>query len=189
MSDDGAENAGKRERYHHGDLRRHLLKVAGDEIARHGAEAVSLASLSRLAEVAQSAPFRHFADRRALLEAVAAEGFATLTRKLRAALSEPGDTPVTALAHAYLSFGEDNGELYRLMFASRLTPDAPDGSALGDAAEAAFDLLRQTLAVQADSSSGPSREDAVYRMWAQLHGLVMLKADGFITSALARYLR
>ena len=171
----GAADSGRRERYHHGDLRRDLLQAARAEIARHGAAELSLAALARLAGVSQAAPYRHFADRRALLEAVAAEAFQSLAGGLREAIGE-GQSPLeaeAALAAAYLRFG--------------LTPAAADASALNDAAQEAFGLLRTTLA--AARPSGPDQcERAVLRAWAQLHGLVMLKVDGFIVRPLAAYL-
>ncbi len=171
-------------RYHHGDLRRELLRVAREAVARHGAQAVSLSALARLAGVSQPAPYRHFPDRDALLEAVAAEAFEDFARTLTEAVAgrEPADALI-AIARAYVSFGEANVELYRVMFASRLTPRAKTGSDLDEASGKAFGLLRAAMA-----ATSPALTDAsVYLAWAQLHGLVMLKADGFIRSPLRTY--
>ena len=189
MEREPAGSAQKRDRYHHGDLRRDLLRVAREEVARHGAGGVTLASLARRAGVTQPAPYRHFADRKALLQAVAAEAFADLNQRLSdaaAGKSSPRET-ATALALAYLDFGETNIELYRLMFASRLTPEAERGSALACASQDAFELLRQNLGSEAARGGEPPRDPVIYSIWARLHGLVMLKADGFITSPLASY--
>ena len=183
----GAEGGaiGERRRYHHGDLRRDLLRVAREEIARHGANAVSLASLARLAGVSQPAPYRHFADRDALLEAVAAEGFEQLTGELAEATADRGPhDALKAIALTYLTFGEANIEIYRLMFASHLTPRASSGGDLDTASGKAFALLLTALA---RLSSPDSLDDDAYLLWAQLHGLVMLKADGFVTRSLGRF--
>ncbi len=173
-----------RPRYHHGDLRRELLRVARDEIARHGAQTVSLSSLARLAGVSQPAPYRHFPDRNSLLEAVAAEAFADFARTLAGAMA--GREPLDALgasALAYLAFGEANIEVYRLMFASRLTPEAATGSLLDQASTQAFNLLRTAVAAVCPAAA----EEDAYVFWAQLHGLVMLKADGFISRPLSKF--
>lgn len=61
--------------YHHGDLRREMLRVARDEIARNGAADITLSYLAKLAMVSQAAPYRHFADLNDRLEALAAQGF------------------------------------------------------------------------------------------------------------------
>ena len=180
----GQVGAGGRGRYHHGDLRRDLLQVARGQIADHGAGTLSLAALARLAGVSQAAPYRHFADRNALLEAVAADGFQVLVERLAAALDarQPPQGATAALATAYLQFGEENAELYRLMFASGLVPAATVDGPLAAKADEAFAMLRSTLASR--EPDGPEVEQAAYRVWAQLHGLVMLKADGFIKSPL-----
>ncbi len=68
----------KRDTYRHGDLRRALLE-AGTELARGGGpEAVVLREATRRVGVAPSAAYRHFADRRALLDAVCSASQAAL---------------------------------------------------------------------------------------------------------------
>lgn len=176
----------KNRHYHHGDLRRDLLRIAREEIARSGASTLSLSSLARLAGVSQPAPYRHFSDRDALLEGVAEEGFEEFNEVLAAAVA--GRTPqeaLQAMALAYLNYGEANIELYRLMFASRLVPLARPGSPLARAADKAFDSLRCTMAEITPPET--VERDAVV-VWAQLHGLVMLRADGFVDQPPSHFL-
>lgn len=187
MEGDRHITATKRGRYHHGDLRVDLLRVAREEIARHGARHVSLSSLARLAGVSQPAPYRHFSDREELLEAVAAEAFEALRHRLAdAVVGKEPRAAFEALALAYVGFGEANVEIYRLMFASRLTAEAKDESALDLAARRALDALRNALSASSFAGSD-ELETSVYRTWAELHGLVMLKADGFIARPLAHF--
>jgi AcrR family transcriptional regulator len=170
-----------RKSYHHGDLQRALLDAAREEITVNGAPGLTLASLARRAGVAQSAPYRHFADRDDLLVAVAVEGFQELSVALRDAANLGGDDgDVRRMAAAYLCFGERNVERYRLMFASRLVPDAPPDSLLSKAAEESYQLL--LACVSERGRSGPY--GSATAVWAQLHGLVMLKADGFVSEPL-----
>ena len=176
----------RRKQYHHGDLRRDLLRIAREEIARNGASTVSLSSLARLAGVSQPAPYRHFADRDALLESVAEEGFEEFDKVLAEAVAgRPPQQALQTMALAYLKYGEANIELYRLMFASRLVPEARPGSPLARAADRAFDRLRRAMAEISPSKT--VERDAVL-VWAQLHGLVMLRADGFVTQSLIQFL-
>ncbi|MEJ0003660.1 MAG: TetR/AcrR family transcriptional regulator [Pararobbsia sp.] len=158
------------------------MRIARDQIAESGAHAVSLASLARLAGVSQPAPYRHFADRNALLEAVTTEGFEEFAAALAAAAAGGGDGTVKAMAFAYVAFGEANIELYRLMFASRLVPEAGTGSALEIAAVDAFNRLREALSA---TTRAERVDDQAHLIWSQLHGLVMLKADGHIRRPLA----
>jgi len=165
-----------RDTYHHGNLRRVLLDAAREEIATHGAQSLSLASLARRAGVAQSAPYRHFADREELLAAVATEGFEAFSRALlQAAAAGDEAGAIKRMAAAYLRFGEEHVELYRLMFASGLVPGAAAGSPLKEASLASFRPLLDRVA-----AAEPQRSRTATAIWAQLHGLVMLRADRFI---------
>ena len=74
--------------YHHGNLRRALLEQAERALAERGAEGLSLRELARAVGVSHAAPRRHFADRRALLDALAQDGFERLARDLHGAVDE-----------------------------------------------------------------------------------------------------
>lgn len=172
-------------RYHHGDLHRALLEVARAEIAAKGAQAVSLSSLARAAGVSQPAPYRHFADREALLSEVATQGFQEFTTLLHAVAEAEPDDIVRSMARAYIDFGERNIELYRLMFASRLVPLADEQSDLARAADESFAPLVAAVAGAKPEVDATTEATAI---WAQLHGFMMLKADGFIREPLSSWL-
>ncbi|GBR27964.1 transcriptional regulator [Acetobacter orleanensis NRIC 0473] len=140
-----------------------------------------MASLARRAGVAQSAPYRHFTDREALLAAVATDGFEQFTEVLLEAAASGGKAhAMRRMAIAYLAFGEKNVELYRLMFASGLVPGAAPDSLLARAAAVSF----QPLLERVRASSPASSLISAHARWGQLHGLVMLKADGFISDSI-----
>src|SRR5688500_16694219 len=100
--------------YHHGDLRRALLDAALPLVRDGGPEALTLRAVARAAGVSQTAPYRHFADRAALVAAVADEGFERLHARLLAAVTAPErttgrkqETPragLQAIAVAYVEF-------------------------------------------------------------------------------------
>src|SRR5918911_4307747 len=77
--------------YHHGDLRDALIKAALREAEQGGAEAISIKALSKQLGVSQPAPYRHFADREALLAAVTAEAFPQLRAILREGVAKPAE--------------------------------------------------------------------------------------------------
>jgi hypothetical protein len=58
--------------YHHGNLRRALLDAALALFAERGRFDFTMRELARAAGVTHNAPYRHFADRWALLDALAA---------------------------------------------------------------------------------------------------------------------
>src|SRR5258708_8818227 len=88
-----------RSSYHHGDLRAALIRAAAAEIERGGYENLSLRELAGTLGVSRAAPYRHFADRRALLAVLAARGFDELTAIHRKAIAG-GRTPQARLTLA-----------------------------------------------------------------------------------------
>src|ERR671916_3318502 len=122
----------KRDTYRHGDLRRVLL-AAGTELARGGGpDAVVLREATRRVGVAPSAAYRHFADRRALLDAVCSAAQAALAVAIEeemAGLTGDGDPAAAARARlravgiGYMRFAKKEPGLFRTAFsASELTP-------------------------------------------------------------------
>ena len=81
----------KRDSYHHGDLKAVILAHAADLVAERGADGVSLRELARAAGVSHAAPAHHFADRRGLFTALAAQGWHMLAVALAGARPEPPD--------------------------------------------------------------------------------------------------
>ena len=114
--------------YHHGDLRAVLLEGAERALAARGPAALSLRELAREAGVSHAAPSRHFRDKKALLDALALNGFERLTGQLTAAAAAPGDTRsgLLAMARVYVAFALDNAALLDLMYARKHEPDSPE---------------------------------------------------------------
>jgi AcrR family transcriptional regulator len=77
--------------YHHRDLRQALVAAALEALPEVGAERLSLRDIARRAGVSVAAPYHHFADRGALIAAVAGECAQLLLDALDAAVAEAGD--------------------------------------------------------------------------------------------------
>src|SRR5687767_6594578 len=118
----------KPRRYHHGDLSRALLQAALRTIQREGVESVTLRGVGKDVGVSRSALYRHFADKSALLRAVAREGF----RMLRATLVDAwerggkGRPGFEAMGEAYVRFAVENPSHYRVMFGASILGTAAD---------------------------------------------------------------
>ncbi|MEZ4401061.1 MAG: helix-turn-helix domain-containing protein [Kofleriaceae bacterium] len=81
--------------YHHGDLGRALVEAALATIDRAGVDALTLRELARQLGVSPGAPYRHFADKDALLAAVAAD----VTQRYQAEVAQAAaEAPPDALA-------------------------------------------------------------------------------------------
>src|ERR1700753_1263909 len=117
--------------YHHGDLRDALVSAALGKAERGGPQAISIKALAKKLGVSQPAPYRHFADREALLQAVTAEAFRQFNAVLGAASARPSKrSKLSRCAQAALDFGLRRNGIYRLMFASRTMACAPDDGEL-----------------------------------------------------------
>jgi len=169
--------------YHHGDLRDALVAAALQDAELSGPEAVNISALAKRLGVSQPAPYRHFADREALLAAVTAEAFRQFNMTLREAIRKPSkQSKLSRIAQATLAFGLRRNGIYRLMFASRTMANAPKGSELRDSAMEAFDLVGEALGAPA---VGFLRERHALTFWAAVHGVVMLADQGLLTGQIA----
>lgn len=169
--------------YHHGDLRDALVQAALHEAELGGPEAISIKALARELGVSQPAPYRHFADRDALLQAATAEAFRQFNAILRAAIDKPSKrSKLSRFAQAALEFGLKRNGIYRLMFASRTMACAPDKSELHVAARETLNLLIDSFELPA---VGLLRERHALQVWATLHGVIMLAEQGLLTGQVA----
>src|SRR3569623_1838460 len=169
--------------YHHGDLRGALIKAALRDAEQGGPEAISIKALAKELGVSQPAPYRHFADRDALLAAVTAEAFREFSTMLREAMAKASkQSKLSRLAQATLDFGLKRNGIYRLMFASRTVSCAAKGSELHEA-------TRETFALVVDALEDPAvdylRARQALKIWAALHGVVMLSEQGLFTGEAA----
>jgi len=173
--------------YHHGDLREALVRAALGEVERSGPESISLKALAKQLGVSQPAPYRHFADREALLAAVTTEAFRQFNTVLRESMRRPSKrSKLSRIAGATLDFGLRRNGIYRLMFASRTMAAAPKGSELHQAAIETFGLVLEALEAPA---IGLLRERYALQIWAALHGVVMLAEQGLLTGQVAQVTR
>jgi AcrR family transcriptional regulator len=111
--------AGKRDRYHHGDLRAALIDTAIELIGERGVRDFSMAEASRRLGVAVSAPYAHFADRDDLLAAVAARGYRLLQEEVTANLTDSAQAPpqrLAEMARGYVRFAADHRALFDVLY-------------------------------------------------------------------------
>lgn len=106
-----------RRHYHHGNLREVLIEGAFRLVDSQGPDAVSMRALAREAGVSSAAPFRHFSDKRVLLDAVAERAVAELDLKLDGATADCADalTQFRAMTVAYVRFAAEHPTLFDLI--------------------------------------------------------------------------
>ncbi|MFD7893992.1 TetR/AcrR family transcriptional regulator [Streptomyces sp. NPDC059743] len=189
--------------YHHGDLRTALLRQAERTLAEQGVDGLSLRELAREVGVSHGAPRRHFPDKRALLDALAEEGYERLGRRLDAALNDdaPADDEgdrgdlgdhgglgglgdrgdlaerLVVFAQVYVEFAVEHRALLGLMHGSK---EGSRGDRLREANDRAFAapvrLLAEARARGYIDSDTTGRVDMT--VLAVLQGLAVLAATG-----------
>ncbi|WP_067968223.1 TetR/AcrR family transcriptional regulator [Nocardiopsis trehalosi] len=193
------ETAGQRP-YHHGNLRSAILDAAERQLRERGADQLSLRDLAREIGVSHAAPRRHFADRRALLDALAEAGFLRLGDALRTSLAEADDAFPARLHDAVLAFARfatENAALLELMNSAKHRPGA---SRIPEAAEAAFGqvfaLIEEGQERGALEHGDPERIGII--LYATVQGITTLvnggmiaaeRLDGLIATAVEQFLR
>jgi AcrR family transcriptional regulator len=157
-----------------------------------GADGLSLREAARRAGVNHRAVYRHYADKRALLAAIAESGYRQLSADMRAAV-ESVDAPqpraaepspswaagvrervtLLAIAEAYLRFALREPARFQVMFGPRLNHDGafPELEAV---IQETVSILARELKLAGPTASSAVRRDAGITLWSTMHGLSSL---------------
>jgi AcrR family transcriptional regulator len=164
--------------YHHGDLRAACVRAAIELLEENGENALSLRAVARRAGVSPAAPYRHYADREALVSAVAAVGYRELAERLAAAHPSPS-TPeqLASVAVAYVQFALERPALFRIMFGEPCDRDSDERVA----ATAAESLYVRGIVERVFPDA--EAEALATAIWALVHGLAFLHLDGKLGTA------
>lgn len=165
--------------YHHGNLRTALIESGLAALEQNGSGEISLRAIAREVGVSANAAYRHFANKDALLGALAAEGFRRFAaRQAEAAQACAGTREMrAATGKAYVAFAQAHPALFRLMFSRLLY--LSESEDLKQAASAAFQALLQSSAQQAQAPVGSERALMMaLSNWSMVHGLSHLLLDG-----------
>jgi AcrR family transcriptional regulator len=105
----GARAPAARDTYRHGNLREAAISAAFALVAAGGETALSLRRVAEAVGVAHRSLYNHFADREALVDAVAEAGFEALASKLQTTATR------AEFVRNYVRFVLDHSNLYRVM--------------------------------------------------------------------------
>lgn len=160
-----------RDTYRHGNLRAEAIASAYELVATGGPGALSLRRVAEKVGVTHRSLYNHFADREALLDAVAELGFQELAVPLRAAASAED------YVRAYLDFALAHPTLYEVMKSRphatmKLKPDLQRAVHLG-----ITEALR--LFGRPDRTSAENRR-AVMKVLVLLHGGLAMHGAGIL---------
>jgi AcrR family transcriptional regulator len=160
--------------YHHGDLRTALID-AGLALTRTGGpEALTIREATRQAGVSPNAAYRHFADREALLGAVAGAIQHRMVAQMQGSSRRRGaEDNLRAVGMGYIKFALDEPGWFTVAFFGAVNPDetagAPPYLALVDALDAM---------VAAGALAPERRDGAEWPCWSAVHGFAELVLHG-----------
>jgi AcrR family transcriptional regulator len=171
--------------YHHGDLHQALIGEALKLIEQRKHVEFTVREIASRTGVTHTAAYRHFADKRALLAAIAEEGFRLLTQAFGAVLQEARVRDRAVQLHdlgmAYVRFALGHPGHFRAMFHSDLAK-RESFPALELAAKEAFIAVRLTIenGIKEKVFRGSSAEAPALAAWSLVHGFALLVLEKHI---------
>lgn len=166
----------RRSGQHHGDLRAALLRAGLELVAESGPRGFTMAEAARRAGVSVAAPYKHFADREALLVALAVQGYEEQTRRFTAALACAGSAAdrLVAVAQAYVDFAVQARPLFEVVFGAGL-----DKSRHPSLASAGAEVLGVLLPTAEVARPGDA-EALLITVAALAHGYAVFLLEGML---------
>lgn len=175
--------------YHHGDLRRALIEEGLHRARSGGPEAVTMREVTRAVGVSPNAAYRHFADRRDLIRAVAADAQLALARAIRARIDAmPADLPpaeasidrLRRIGLAYIDFARSERGWFELAFSVQDEQPGEEIVTLEDEVVPPFQLLLDALDAMVDAGAlAPDRRPhSEWACWSAVHGFADIAVHG-----------
>ncbi|WP_165909527.1 TetR/AcrR family transcriptional regulator [Variovorax guangxiensis] len=181
MSTNSSSSSSSSSSYHHGDLKAGLLAYAREQMERDNLDGLSMREMAKAVGVSHTAAYRHFQDKRALMEAVALQGFEEMQAACQSAIDAApagARSRLKACGSAYVGFGLRSPRLLAHMFGAVAQSRSNEG--LVQAGARLFDQLLQLVGDgQADGTfrEGDARQLS-HTCWAMVHGLSALLGVG-----------
>jgi AcrR family transcriptional regulator len=171
--------------YHHGDLKNALIAAGIDILSQEGIQALSLRKVAQRAGVSHAAPYAHYADKQALIAAIATEGYRRLYETLRAIVERHAGDPLRQLAEAawaYAQFAQQDPAHFKITF-SGVVEQQKQYPAFVEMSQQSFGVLVQIVAdCQAAGILKPGPPDLLaVSVWGLVHGLVSLLLEDQIS--------
>ncbi len=167
--------------YHHGDLRNALIVAAAELIEESGSLGFTMADAARRAGVSNAAPYRHFKDKEALLDAVGQLGFWGLNAsaaEARNAGSMGSIELVVELGKNYIRYVTEKAPFYDLMWGD-IGARAFDAEQFDRKAAGFFVLMEAVRAyLEEEGVDGVDVLDLSIKLWAMVHGFSSVAMSG-----------
>lgn len=162
-----------------GHSRRGEILAAAERIfVEHGYEGATIRKIAEAVGLSSTALYMHFADKGEILQEICREAFARLIEATRdlAETPAPPEVRLRRMIEAYVTFGFDHPNAYRLIYLTR-PAEAREGAQTmaQEMGGGLFDSFEAAVAetVQAGRMTGEPKVIA-QAIWASAHGVVSL---------------
>ena len=163
-----------------GHSRRAEMLAAAERIfVEHGYEGATIRKIADEVGLSSTALYMHFADKGEILHEICRETFERLIAGNRRVMDEAGtaDERLTRILQAYIDFGFENPNAYRLVYLTRPI-EARDGAQsaaqqLGGELFASFQAVIDQIGAEGRLINGDARLTAQL-FWSGIHGVVSL---------------
>lgn len=175
----------RREAYHHGDLRAHLIETVRQLVEQKGVDGFSISEAARMAGVSSAAPYKHFHDKMEIVRAVALEGMHRLGAAMQQAAngaSAANFGKIDAVGQSYVDFARAEPGVFRLMFGLTET-HASDPEIMCTGQETYGIVLREVAAAMPEGTSETDIQLRSYLLWTFVHGHSFLQIDGKVEAS------
>lgn len=167
--------------YHHGDLRNALILAAAALIEESGSLNFAMCDAARHAGVSSAAPYRHFKDKDALLEAVAQLAFLGLGEAAEKAIAptQAGSIErIIAIGRTYIDYVIAKAAYFDLMWGD-IGARATDADNFDRNASGFYQLVGAVEAVfEQRGINDVSALETALQLWALVHGISSIAMSG-----------
>lgn len=163
--------------YHHGNLRNELIHAARVIVERDGHELVSLRGIVEVLKVSSGAPYRHFADRGALLAEVALAGFqeVEVMRQDCQALSTDDLGRLKAALRGFFAFVDAHPRLFNLMYESGLLEEPGRYPAIDLCLKQIYDNYFRMFGAAVPHLAARERRLRMISLWSSTYGYAKIR--------------
>lgn len=170
--------------YHHGNLRASLIEAGISLIMSEGIEHLSLRRVASLCGVSQAAPYAHFQNKDALLNAMrdyVTQRFAEAL-EVAAQLVPDENSPqlLVEMGKQYVLFFLENPHYFNFIFSQEWMQVDLDLNGTEQANFPPYQLLKMhgQRILQQTGMTNQEIEDSLISMWATVHGLTSIATMG-----------
>lgn len=141
-----------------------ILNATRALVAEVGVERVTMRGIAELANITAAAIYRHFRNKKALLEEVIAHGY----KELSYAMLKQGKGKLEKIADAGRKFAQDHARLFEMMVA----PNTDDEEAVKRIEHAAYDAWKRREIKE------PNSRRAAIAIWSEMRGFLSRRPEG-----------